>query len=491
MSENDKTTGQATIGVIGLAVMGSNLARNLASREGNTVAVYNRTTAKTDALVAAHPEAGFVAAEDLDAFVASLATPRTAIIMVKAGRRHRRGHRAAGRRCSSEGDIIVDGGNADFHDTDPPRGGAARAAASTSSAPASPAARRARSRALDHARRLGRGLRDARPDPRDHRRQSSTASRACTHIGPDGAGHFVKMVHNGIEYADMQLIAEAYDLLRRVGRPRPRRDRRRSSPSGTRATSSRYLIEITAEVLRQTDAETGQPLVDVIVDQAGQKGTGALDRADRPRPGRPGHRRSPRRSSPARCPRSATQRDAAAAACRADGRAVSRDGGRRLRRRRARGALRLEDRRLRPGLRPDRAPAPTETAGTSTSARSPRSGAAAASSGRGSSTASPRPTTRDPSLVTLLTAPYFADAIARRPGRLAAGRRRRPSQPGIPAPAFSSSLAYYDGLRAERLPAALIQGQRDFFGAHTYKRTDRDGVFHTLWSGDRCEVAAD
>ena len=223
-------------------------------------------------------------------------------------------------------------------------------------------------------------------------------------------------------------------------------------------------------------------------DAAGQKGTGrwtvqtALDLASRSPP-------SPRPSSPASlsgqrdlraAPRGpARARDATAQPPRprrfADGRA---------------GAVRLEDRRLRPGLEDDPGRQPTSTAGRSTSARSPRSGAAAASSAPPSSTASAPPTPPTPTWSSLLADDRLRRGDRRRPGRLAArsspppsarASRSRPSPPRSPTTTR---------LRAERLPAALIQGQRDYFGAHTYRRTDRDGAFHTLWGGDRSEVSA-
>lgn len=262
----------ATIGVVGLAVMGSNLARNLASREGNTVAVYNRTTAKTDELIAEHPEAGFVRTTTVQELADSLQRPRTAIIMVKAG--------AATDAVIDEltevfepGDIIVDGGNALFTDTIRREaairdtgihfvgcgisGGEEGALNGPSLMPGGPA---------ESYETLGPILASIAAVAEDE--------PCVTHVGTDGAGHFVKMVHNGIEYADMQLIAEAYDLIRRgTGKsPAEIADVFQEWNSGE---LSSYLIEITAGVLRQTDQATGEPLVDVILDAAGAKGTGA------------------------------------------------------------------------------------------------------------------------------------------------------------------------------------------------------------------------
>ncbi|WP_263598690.1 NADP-dependent phosphogluconate dehydrogenase, partial [Microbacterium gallinarum] len=252
--------------------MGSNLARNLASREGNTVAIYNRSHEKTDTLVAEHPEAEFVPAFSYDEFAASLQKPRTAIIMVKAGRPTDAVIDALV-DVFEPGDIIVDGGNALFTDT----------------------IRREKAVRETGINFVGAGISGGEegalngpsimPGGSDESWVTlgpilkSIAAIAegepcVTHIGHDGAGHFVKMVHNGIEYADMQLIAEAYDLIRR-GTGKSPAEIADVFAEWNRGELESYLIEITAEVLRQVDAATGQPLVDVILDQAGAKGTGA------------------------------------------------------------------------------------------------------------------------------------------------------------------------------------------------------------------------
>ena len=470
----------ANIGVVGLAVMGSNLARNLASREGNTVAVYNRTTARTDKLVSEYSDLGFVTAADMDAFVASLARPRTAIVMVQAGR----GTDAVIEQLAERfepGDIIVDGGNADFHDT----------------------IRR------EHALRerglhfVGTGISGGEegalhgpsimPGGSDEAWETlgpilrSIAAVAegepcVTHVGTDGAGHFVKMVHNGIEYADMQLIAESYDLLRRVGGHEP------DALVGVfeewnRGDLESYLIEITAEVLKQRDAGTGRPLVDVIRDEAGSKGTGVWTVQNAVGLGVPvsgiGEAVFARAVSSKPAQRAAVQRSV--------------------------------------GARPDPLPAP-EGFEDDVRAALYASKVVAYAQGfdlivagglaydwdidlgaiariwRGGCIIRAQflnriveAYERDPELPTLLVDPYFADAVAR--GE-AAWRRivGLAAASGVPAPGFSSALAYFDSLASDRLPAALIQGQRDFFGAHTYRRVDREGTFHTLWSQDRREV---
>src|SRR5215468_9191870 len=268
MSEGQLT---AQIGVTGLAVMGRNLARNLA-RHGYRVAVHNRTYERTRSLMAEHGGEGtFVPAESAARFVASLERPRAIIIMVKAG--------PPTDAVINElvplleaGDIVIDCGNAHYTDT------------------------RRREREL-----RGRGLHfvgsgvsggeegalhgpSIMPGGSAESYQTlgpifeSIAAQVdgtpcCTHVGPDGAGHFVKMVHNGIEYADMQLIAEAYDLLR-IGTGADPAELAEIFGTWNEGDLESFLIEITADVLGQVDAATGQPFADIVLDQAEQKGTG-------------------------------------------------------------------------------------------------------------------------------------------------------------------------------------------------------------------------
>nr|WP_281534249.1 NADP-dependent phosphogluconate dehydrogenase [Cryobacterium breve] len=474
---------QANIGVVGLAVMGSNLARNLASREGNTVAVYNRSYVRTETLMTEHPEAGFVASETIEDFVASLSRPRTAIIMVQAGK----GTDAVISQLAElfePGDIIVDGGNADFHDT----------------------IRREKAISATGINFVGAGIsggeEGALKGPSIMPGGSALAYETLgpilesiaavvdgvpcvTHIGTDGAGHFVKMVHNGIEYADMQLIAEAYDLLRHVTG---------HSPAAiadvftewNKGDLESYLIEITAEVLRQVDAETGLPFIDIVLDEAGSKGTGvwtvqnALDlgvpvagiaeavfaRAVSSHP----EQRGPVRASISARPEIAVV-----------------------------GHTFVDD--VRQALYASKVVAYAQgfdeiIAGAAKYNWSIDKGAVA-TIWRGGCIIRAQFLNRivdayanDPSIPTLLVDPFFAAAVA---AGESAWRRvvSTAALSGIPVPGFASALSYFDSLAAERLPAALVQGQRDFFGAHTYKRVDKPGVFHTLWSGDRTEIATE
>ncbi|MEJ2579496.1 MAG: NADP-dependent phosphogluconate dehydrogenase [Kineosporiaceae bacterium] len=472
------------MGVTGLAVMGRNLARNLA-RHGYPVAVHNRTRARTDALLAEHGDEGtFIPAADIPGLVAALERPRRIIVMVQAG--------AATDAVVDElaaaldpGDVIVDGGNAHFLDT------RRREAA-------------LRDRGLHF---VGAGIsggeEGALLGPSIMPGGSAEAYTVlgplletiaarvdgvpcCTHVGPDGAGHFVKMVHNGLEYADMQLIGEAYDLLRAGAGMAPAEiaDVFRAWNDGELDS---YLVQITAEVLAHTDPVTGAPFVDVVADAAGQKGTGrwtvqtALDLGvpvggiaeavfARSLSGNTAQRAATRVLTGPSGAWAAGDRDrfvddvhdalyAAKIVAYAQGFDVIRAGS-------AENAWQVD-----PG--------------------------AMATIWRGGCIIRAAFLDRvrdaydaDPALPSLLLAPGFTDAVARGQDgwrRVVAGAVTH----GLPVPGFGTALAHYDGLRADRLPAALTQGLRDFFGAHTYRRTDRPGSYHTRWGGDRTEVATD
>jgi 6-phosphogluconate dehydrogenase len=473
--------GEARIGVTGLGVMGRNLARNLA-RHGHPVAVHNRTDARTRSLMERFGDEGvFVPAWSAEEFVAALERPRRLVIMVNAGR--------ATDAVIDEfapllepGDMIMDGGNAHFADT------RRREAA-------------LRERGLHF---VGTGISGGEegalhgPSIMPGGSKESYASLGpmlegisahvdgtpcCTHIGPDGAGHFVKMVHNGIEYADMQLIAESYDLLRYAAGLSPAEITEVFRTWNTGRLDS-YLIEITAEVLAHTDAATGRPFVDVVQDQAEQKGTGrwtvqmaldlgvpvggiaeavfarsvsghaALREAAR---GLPGPSRSPVAGS--------GFADAVERALYASKIVAY-----------AQGFHLIQAGSAEYDWNIDLGAIATIWRGGSIVR------AGFLDRIRGAYEA-------DPETPTLLTDDYFAEALgdaqdAWRDVVATAARN------GIPVPGFSAALAYYDSLRAERLPASLTQAQRDFFGAHTYRRTDRDGSFHTLWGGDRTEEEA-
>jgi 6-phosphogluconate dehydrogenase len=481
VADSQANTGVANIGVVGLAVMGSNLARNLASREGNTVAIFNRSYEKTDTLLSEHPEAEFVAAKTYEEFAASLSTPRTAIIMVQAGR----GTDAVINELTKvfeAGDIIVDGGNALFTDTIRREkavretginfvgagisGGEEGALKGPSIMPGGSA---------EAWETLGPILKSI---------AAIAEGEPCvTHVGTDGAGHFVKMIHNGIEYADMQLIAEAYDLIRR-GTGKSPAEIADIFTAWNKTELESYLIEITAEVLRQVDAETGKPLVDLIVDQAGAKGTGAWTVQTALDLGIPVSGIA--EAVFARSLSSKPKQRAAASDLPGPSDTWTVDDPDTF----------VEDVRL--ALYASKIIAYSQgfdeiVAGAEEYSWDIKKGEIA-KIWRGGCIIRAQFLNRiteayadDAGLVALITAPYFREAIA---GAQESWRRvvGTAAAAGIPSPAFSSSLSYYDGLRADRLPASLIQGQRDFFGAHTYKRVDKEGVFHTLWSGDRTEI---
>lgn len=475
-------TARAQIGVTGLAVMGRNLARNFA-RHGYTVAVHNRSFGRTQSLIADHGDDGdFVPSESMADFVASLARPRKIVIMVKAG--------AATDAVIAElvplleeGDIVIDAGNAHFPDTRRREaelrahglhfvgtgvsGGEEGALNGPSIMPGG---------SVESYEWLGPIFEDisAKVD----------GVPCCTHVGADGAGHFVKMVHNGIEYADMQLIAEAYDLLKQ-GLGASAAEIGEIFAQWNTGDLESFLIEITAEVLAHTDPETGAAFVDVVLDRAEQKGTGRWTVQNALDLGVPITGIAEATFARA-LSGSVPQREAAVGTLVAD--AASWDVT-------DRDAF-IEDVRL--ALYASKVVAYSQgfdqIAAASAEFGWDIDRGAMARIWRGGCIIRARflnriteAYERTPNLPLLLADEYFTAAV----GNGVGAWRRIVSQAalnGVPTPAFSSSLAYYDGVRAERLPANLIQAQRDFFGAHTYQRTDRAGVFHTEWTTDRSQT---
>jgi len=469
------------IAVTGLAVMGSNLARNFA-RNGAQVVVHNRTTAKTDALVQLHGSEGdFVQAPSTQDMIDALERPRRILIMVQAGRPTDLVIDDIAPRLDP-GDVLIDGGNSRYTDTRRREAALRKIGVHFVGAGVSGG----EDGALNGPSIMPGGSPEsyAAVGPLLERIAAQVdGTPCCAYVGPDGAGHFVKMVHNGIEYADMQLIAEAYDLLRRVLGATPAEIAAIFAEWNSGDLES-YLVEITAEVLGHTDAATGLPFVDVVLDQAEQKGTGrwtvqsALDLGvpvsgiaeavfARALSGHPEQRAAaaglPGPSTPA---------------------AVDDRAGF------------VED--VRKALYASKVVAYAQgfdqIAAASAEYGWDIDRAAMATIWRGGCIIRAKFLDRikqayddDRELPSLLVAPYFADQV----GAAQEGWRRVVTaavQRGIPAPGFATALAYYDGLRAERLSASLIQGLRDFFGSHTYRRVDRAGSFHTLWSADRAEV---
>jgi 6-phosphogluconate dehydrogenase len=468
--------------------MGRNLARNLA-RHGYRVALHNRSVERTRSLVAEHGDEGdFVPSESMEEFVASLSRPRAVIVMVKAG--------APTDAVIEEltgllepGDIVIDCGNTHFTDT----------------------IRREKDLSAKGLHFVGTGVSGGEEgalngpsimpggSPEAYRTLGpifeSIAAQVdgtpcAVHVGPDGAGHFVKMVHNGIEYADMQLIAESYDLLRSGLGASPAQIAEIFREWNEGELES-FLIEITADVLAHTDAATGEPFIDIVADRAEQKGTGrwtvqsALDLGipitgiaeatfARSLSGHADQRKAAQRSYQGRAA------DADPASVVGDPKQFVED---------VRNAL-YASKIVAYAQGFDHIQAGSEEYGWDIDR------GAMATIWRGGCIIRARFLDRiraayaeNDSLESLLVAPYFADAVA-----AGAESWRRvittAVRAGIPTPTFSSSLAYLDALRRPRLSAALIQGLRDDFGAHTYQRVDRPGTFHTLWAGDGSEIEA-
>ncbi|MGW0038604.1 NADP-dependent phosphogluconate dehydrogenase [Gordonia sp. NPDC003376] len=478
---SSSSTAKAQIGVTGLAVMGSNIARNFA-RHGYTVALHNRSVAKTDALLADHGDEGsFVRTESIAEFIEALERPRRVLIMVKAG--------DATDAVINEladamepGDIIIDGGNSLYTDTIRREkamaertlhfvgagisGGEEGALNGPSIMPGGPA------KSYESLGPLLESI-SAKVD----------GTPCCTHIGPDGSGHFVKMVHNGIEYADMQLIGEAYDLMRRV-LDLPAAEIGEVFAGWNTGDLESYLVEITAQVLAQVDAETGQPLVDVVVDAAGQKGTGRWTVKSALDLGIPVTGIA--EAVFARALSSSTEQRVAARGL-AGGTPGTAPTDK---------ATFIDD--IRAALYASKVVAYAQgfdqiAAGSAEYGWDVDPGSLA-TIWRGGCIIRAQFLNRireayaeNPKLPSLLLDPYFREAVE---SGVDSWRRvvATATTMGVPVPAFASSLSYYDGLRSDRLPAALTQGLRDFFGAHTYQRVDKPGTFHTLWSGDRTEV---
>ena len=474
----------ANIGVVGLAAMGASLARNLA-HHGNTVAVYNRHYSRTETLINEHGSEGkFIPSKTLEEFVASLAKPRTAIIMVKAGDPTDQMINALA-DLMEPGDIIVDAGNAYFKDTIRREkairarglhfvgcgvsGGEEGALKGPSMMPGG---------TEESWKTLGPILKTI---------SAQAEGEPCvTHIGSDGAGHFVKMVHNGIEYADMQLISESYDLMRR-GLGLSVDELADVFTEWNKGDLDSYLIEITAEVLRHKDAKTGKPFLDIVTDRAGMKGTGTWTVQTALALGTPvtgiGEAVFARGlSSEADLRAEAQTKTLAGPEPEGAFSAIAADPEER--------AAFIED--VRQALYASKIVAYAQgfneiEAGAKEYDWKIDLGAVARI-WRGGCIIRAKFLNRisdaydsGEQFGSLLFDPFFKAAVE---GAQASWRRvvARAAEAGIPVPVFASSLAYYDGLRSKRLPAALIQGQRDFFGAHTYGRVDEPGVFHTLWA---------
>jgi 6-phosphogluconate dehydrogenase len=470
------------IGVVGLGTIGGGLARNFASR-GVQVAVYNRTFARTEEFIAQHGiEGSFAVAKTLDDFTRLLKPPRAVAVLVNAGR-------ATDEvidglvKVLSKGDTIIDGGNSFFQDTrrraamveglglgfigSGVSGGEEGALRGPSLMPGGTQESYARVREMFEAIA-------AKVDE----------APCCAYIGPDGAGHFVKVVHNGIEYADIQLIAESYDLLRHALGLAPD-ELAAVFREWNNGRLQSYLIEITAHVLAKHEDGASSSLVDVIEDEAEQKGTGRWTSQSALELGVP--LTGITEAVFARMLSSQkTQRVHAADILR--GPATSK----------AQRSL-IDD--VEAALYASKIVAYAQgfehiAAGSKEYGWHVDPGALA-TIWRGGCIIRAKFLDRikeayeaEADLPSLMLAPFFNDALAQ---AQSAWRRvvKTAVDQGIPIPAFASSLAYYDGYRRARGPANLIQGLRDYFGSHTYHRVDREGAYHTRWAQDGSEVRAD
>src|SRR5712692_422660 len=466
---------QCDIGLIGLAVMGENLVLNMASK-GFSVAVFNRTTEVTEKFAAGRAKGKSIqATKTMEEFVGALKRPRKAMIMVKAGAPV---DAVIGQLAPlfEKGDVIIDGGNSLFTDTQRRckdledkgihfvgmgvSGGEEGALKGPSLMPGGP---RASWEIIAPIYRKIAAQVDGEP--------------CCRYMGPDGAGHYVKMVHNGIEYGDIQLICESYAILKDV----VEMDAAQLAEvfaEWNRGELESYLIEITAEIFRKIDPDTGKPLVDMILDKAGQKGTGMWTL------------------------QSAIAQSVVISTINAavEARVIS-----------SRKDERVASSKILPQPKPKKFEGDrkqlTDAVRNALYASKIVSyaqgmellGAASkqynwnlnfgdiATIWRGGCIIRAKflnrivdAYKRDPTLHNLLLDSYFTDIIknAQDNWRIAVAAA---VEQGVAVPAFSASLAYFDSYRSARLPSNLLQAQRDFFGAHTYERVDKPGVFHTEW----------
>jgi len=465
---------KSDFGLIGLAVMGQNLVLNVESR-GFQVSVYNRTTATTDEFIAAHPGKKLVGAKTLEEFVQSLATPRKIQIMVKAG-----GPVDAVIEqlipLLDQGDIIIDGGNSLYTDTE--RRDAYLSAKGLRFIGAGVSGG-------EEGARKGPSIMPGGPlstwdvmKPIFESISAKVDGEPCvTHIGPGGAGHYVKMIHNGIEYGDMQLICEAYNIFKAAGFTAA--ELGQVFTDWNNGDLESYLIQITAEIFKQNDPETGKALVDVILDTAGQKGTGkwtimnAVENAV--------VISTINAAVEARILSSMKEKRVAASA-ELQGPVANITGDKAALVKKVHDAL-FASKIISYAQGLDL----IKTMGAEKQwnldlgkiAAIWRGGCIIRARFLNDITDAYR---SNPELSNLMLAPFFKNLLNefqqnwREIVALATIN-------GIPVPAFSASLGYYDSYRSAVLPANLLQAQRDFFGAHTYERTDkpRGEFFHTNW----------
>src|SRR6266550_4434744 len=471
------------MGVVGLATMGMNLARNLASH-GVRVAVYNRTRQRTDEFMSSFGKDGdFHAAYAFEDLTRILKPPRAVLVMVKAGAPVDESIDSL-TKVLEKGDTIIDGGNSFFQDTQRRAAAVEKLGLGYIGSGVSGG----EEGALHGPSIMPGGTHQSYARVEDM--LTAIAAKVddvpcCTYIGPDGAGHFVKMVHNGIEYADIQLIAETYDLLHNaLGLSADELASVFREWNNGRLQS--YLIEITSYVLAKHDDGAAHSLVDAIEDEAEQKGTGRWTSQSALELGVP--LAGITEAVFARMLSSQKAQRVRASGLLA-GPGVPGKASRAL----------VED--VQEALYASKIVAYAQgfehlAAGSNEYGWNLDLGALA-TIWRGGCIIRAKFLDRikdayeeSSDLPSLMLAPFFRDALA---DAQPAWRRvvKTAVDQGIPIPAFASSLAYYDGYRRARGPANLIQGLRDYFGAHTYHRTDREGAYHTRWAQDGEEVRTD
>ncbi|XIK68850.1 NADP-dependent phosphogluconate dehydrogenase [Enterococcus faecium] len=464
------------IGVVGMAVMGKNLALNIESR-GYSVALFNRTGAKTTAVVEEHPDKNFKATYTIEEFVESIEKPRRILLMVKAG--------PATDATIQEllphldkGDILIDGGNTFFKDTMRRNEELANSGINFIGTGVSGG----EEGALKGPSIMPGGQKEAyalvAPILEQISAKAEDGAPCVTYIGPNGAGHYVKMVHNGIEYGDMQLIAESYDLMKNILNLSVE-EMADIFKEWNQGELDSYLIEVTADILTRKDDEgTGKPVVDVILDAAGNKGTGkwtsqsALDLGV-PLP-------LITESVFARYISAYKEERVQASKILSRTNDFEFTGDKKELVEKIREALYFSKimsyaqgfAQLRVASKefdwdlPFGEIAKIWRAGCIIRARFLQKITDAYD--------------KNPEIENLLLDDYFVE-ITKKYQQSVRDVVALAVQAGVPVPTFSSAIAYFDSYRAERLPANIIQAQRDYFGAHTYERVDKEGIFHYSW----------
>nr|WP_248629740.1 NADP-dependent phosphogluconate dehydrogenase [Enterococcus cecorum] len=463
------------IGVVGMAVMGKNLALNIESR-GYSVALYNRTGSKTEAVINEHPEKNFKATYTIEEFVQSLEKPRRIIMMVQAGKGTDATIQALLPHLD-KGDILVDGGNTFFKDTMRRNEELANSGINFIGTGVSGG----EEGALKGPSIMPGGQKEAydliAPVLEQISAKAEDGAPCVTYIGPNGAGHYVKMVHNGIEYGDMQLIAESYDLLKNV-LGLSNEELAETFATWNKGELDSFLMEITADILtRKDDLGTGKPIVDVILDAAGNKGTGKWTSQSALDLGVP----LPLITESVFARFISTYKEERVNASQKFPKTTFEFTGDKAEFvEKIRQALYFSKimsyaqgfAQLRQASKEYNWQLPFGEI-----AKIWRAGCIIRAQFLQKITDAYE---KNDDLENLLLDDYFFD-ITVKYQQAVRDVVALAVQAGVPVPTFSSAIAYFDSYRAEKLPANIIQAQRDYFGAHTYQRTDREGIFHYNW----------